>query len=165
MTVPRQLPLASLVGTAQSMHSLMFSRHSCSSASTLPGSAPCSRCLLMLEEQNFKRLRGRLSATFPLDPPLRTHRYRGRAVMFVACALSDTSAQQAASMGKPSAVRAVGGANSRNPIFLARPRRPPPPRILRSFCPLAQVVPCHRVIGADGSLTGAQSAARAAAPA
>ncbi len=40
----------------------------------------------------------------------------------------------ARSIGHPTAVRAVGAANGRNPIAL--------------------VVPCHRVIGADGSLTG-----------
>ncbi len=37
-------------------------------------------------------------------------------------------------IGRPEAVRAVGAANGRNPI--------------------AVIVPCHRVIGADGSLTG-----------
>ena len=37
-------------------------------------------------------------------------------------------------IGKPKAVRAVGAANGRNPIPI--------------------VVPCHRVIGSDGSLTG-----------
>jgi methylated-DNA-[protein]-cysteine S-methyltransferase len=37
-------------------------------------------------------------------------------------------------IGKPSASRAVGHANSRNPISI--------------------IVPCHRVIGADGKLTG-----------
>ncbi len=40
----------------------------------------------------------------------------------------------AASLGDPRACRAVGLANGRNPIAIA--------------------VPCHRVIGADGSLTG-----------
>jgi len=40
----------------------------------------------------------------------------------------------AARIGHPSAARAVGLANGRNPIAL--------------------IVPCHRVIGADGSLTG-----------
>ncbi|RYG40367.1 methylated-DNA--[protein]-cysteine S-methyltransferase [bacterium] len=37
-------------------------------------------------------------------------------------------------LGQPSAVRAVAGANARNPISI--------------------VVPCHRVIGASGKLTG-----------
>lgn len=40
----------------------------------------------------------------------------------------------AASIGKPTATRAVGAANGRNPLPI--------------------VLPCHRVIGADGSLTG-----------
>lgn len=43
-------------------------------------------------------------------------------------------AQQAAAIGRPGASRAVGAANARNPIPI--------------------VLPCHRVIGADGSLTG-----------
>jgi methylated-DNA-[protein]-cysteine S-methyltransferase len=43
-------------------------------------------------------------------------------------------ADLARELGKPKAVRAVGGANGRNPLPI--------------------VVPCHRVIGADGSLTG-----------
>lgn len=40
----------------------------------------------------------------------------------------------ARSLGKPDAVRAVGAANGRNPVSI--------------------VVPCHRVIGANGALTG-----------
>ena len=42
--------------------------------------------------------------------------------------------EQAALIGRPKAVRAVGQANGRNPVPV--------------------VLPCHRVIGADGSLTG-----------
>jgi len=42
--------------------------------------------------------------------------------------------QQAARIGRPAAVRAVGLANGANPIGI--------------------VIPCHRVIGANGSLTG-----------
>ena len=45
-----------------------------------------------------------------------------------------TYAQVAAAIGNPAAVRAVGLANGRNPISI--------------------VVPCHRVIGSDGTLTG-----------
>ena len=40
----------------------------------------------------------------------------------------------ATAIGRPSAVRAVGAANGRNPVCV--------------------VVPCHRVVGAGGSLTG-----------
>lgn len=40
----------------------------------------------------------------------------------------------AARIGRPSAVRAVGAANGRNPIAI--------------------LIPCHRVIGVDGTLTG-----------
>jgi len=43
-------------------------------------------------------------------------------------------AQQAMSIGSPKATRAVGSANGRNPIPV--------------------IIPCHRVIGANGSLTG-----------
>ncbi|PAT43018.1 methylated-DNA--[protein]-cysteine S-methyltransferase [Vandammella animalimorsus] len=43
-------------------------------------------------------------------------------------------AQLAAAIGQPKAMRAVGAANGRNPLSI--------------------VVPCHRVIGANGSLVG-----------
>lgn len=43
-------------------------------------------------------------------------------------------AQLAQRVGKPTAMRAVGAANGRNPLPI--------------------VLPCHRVIGADGALTG-----------
>lgn len=43
-------------------------------------------------------------------------------------------AELARGLGKPSATRAVGAANGQNPIAI--------------------VVPCHRVVGADGALTG-----------
>jgi methylated-DNA-[protein]-cysteine S-methyltransferase len=45
-----------------------------------------------------------------------------------------TYGEIAARLGRPSAARAVGAANGRNPVSI--------------------VVPCHRVIGAGGALTG-----------
>ncbi len=41
---------------------------------------------------------------------------------------------QAAAIGRPGAFRAVGAANGKNPVPI--------------------VLPCHRIVGADGSLTG-----------
>lgn len=43
-------------------------------------------------------------------------------------------AEQAAAIGRPGAFRAVGSANGRNPVAI--------------------ILPCHRVVGADGSLVG-----------
>jgi AraC family transcriptional regulator of adaptative response/methylated-DNA-[protein]-cysteine methyltransferase len=49
-------------------------------------------------------------------------------------ACTTTYAEQAARLGRPSAVRAVANANGKNKISI--------------------ILPCHRVIGADGKLTG-----------
>lgn len=49
-------------------------------------------------------------------------------------AVTCSYAELARSLGRPSAARAVGAANGQNPIAI--------------------VVPCHRVVGADGALTG-----------
>jgi O-6-methylguanine DNA methyltransferase len=45
-----------------------------------------------------------------------------------------TYAEQSKSLGKPKAIRAIASANGANPIAI--------------------LIPCHRVIGSDGSLTG-----------
>lgn len=47
---------------------------------------------------------------------------------------TSTYGKQAAAIGRPRSVRAVGSANGRNPLSI--------------------VLPCHRVVGADGSLAG-----------
>jgi methylated-DNA-[protein]-cysteine S-methyltransferase len=57
-----------------------------------------------------------------------------RALREITCGSTLPYAKLAERIGRPSAVRAVGLANGSNPIGI--------------------VVPCHRVIGANGSLTG-----------
>ena len=57
-----------------------------------------------------------------------------RALREIPVGATESYGQLAARIGKPSASRAVGHANSQNPIAI--------------------VVPCHRVIGANASLTG-----------
>jgi methylated-DNA-[protein]-cysteine S-methyltransferase len=52
----------------------------------------------------------------------------------IACGTTISYGQLAQKIGRPAAVRAVGLANGSNPVGV--------------------VVPCHRVIGSDGSLTG-----------
>ncbi|HEX5053380.1 MAG TPA: methylated-DNA--[protein]-cysteine S-methyltransferase [Planctomycetota bacterium] len=71
----------------------------------------------------------------PLDPvgtPFQLAAWR--ALCTIPFGATRTYAQQAAAVGRPRAARAVGAANARNA--------------------LAIVVPCHRVVGAGGSLTG-----------
>jgi methylated-DNA-[protein]-cysteine S-methyltransferase len=57
-----------------------------------------------------------------------------RALRTIPCGTTISYAKLAGQIGRPNAIRAVGLANGSNPIGV--------------------VVPCHRVIGADGSLTG-----------
>ena len=57
-----------------------------------------------------------------------------RALLRIPFGATASYGEIAAAIGRPGAARAVGGANHRNPIPI--------------------VVPCHRVIGGDGSLTG-----------
>jgi len=57
-----------------------------------------------------------------------------RALLDIPAGTTTTYGALAARIGRPAVVRAVGLANGANPVGL--------------------VIPCHRVIGADGSLTG-----------
>jgi methylated-DNA-[protein]-cysteine S-methyltransferase len=57
-----------------------------------------------------------------------------RALREITCGTTISYAKLAERIGRPSAVRAVGLANGSNPVGI--------------------VVPCHRVIGSNGSLTG-----------
>jgi methylated-DNA-[protein]-cysteine S-methyltransferase len=71
----------------------------------------------------------------PVDPggtPFQTRVWR--ALRRIPAGRTWSYAQMARKLGKPAALRAVGHANGRNPISI--------------------VVPCHRLVGTDGSLTG-----------
>lgn len=57
-----------------------------------------------------------------------------RALSAIAYGTTRSYAEQARAIGRPTATRAVGAANGRNPIAI--------------------LIPCHRVVGRDGSLTG-----------
>ena len=77
----------------------------------------------------------RISFDLPLDlrgTPFQLAAWRSLAEIPYGSTLSYS--QQATLIGRPKAVRAVGRANGRNPVPI--------------------VLPCHRVVGADGSLTG-----------
>jgi len=89
-------------------------------------------CLAQLEEYF---LGTRKEFSLPLD--LRGTEFQmgvWRALTLIKYGETSTYGKIASSIGRPKAVRAVGGANHNNPVSI--------------------IVPCHRVIGSDGSLTG-----------
>ena len=78
-------------------------------------------------------------AALEFDVPLDLHgtefqRRVWRALLAIPSGETRSYGEIAAALGSPAAVRAVGAAVGRNPVSI--------------------VVPCHRVIGSDGSLTG-----------
>lgn len=89
-----------------------------------------------LERQMDEYFKGdRREFDLPLDPVgTEFQRQAWDALRAIPYGATRSYAQQAAAIGRPQAARAVGAANGRNAISI--------------------VVPCHRVIGADGRLTG-----------
>ena len=97
-----------------------------------------------LNDKNFSRAKMQLTQYFdgdrkvfdlPLTPSGTEFQLSvWRALRLIPYGETRSYGQIAEAIDKPKAVRAVGAANGKNPLPI--------------------VVPCHRVIGADGSLTG-----------
>lgn len=89
-----------------------------------------------LEDQLFEFFDGRRKDfDFPLDPPgTPFQKAVWNELLSIPYGETRTYAQIARAVGQPTATRAVGAANGANPI--------------------AVIIPCHRVIGSNGKLTG-----------
>lgn len=102
----------------------------------VPAQGPVSPVLAQAAAQLAEYFAGqRQSFTLPLAPrgtPFQQEVWR--ALCAIPYGQTRSYGQLAAALGRPSAARAVGGACRRNPIWL--------------------MIPCHRVVGASGSLTG-----------
>lgn len=97
-----------------------------------PGTPLLAACVRQLEEYFHGE---RTVFDLPLHPQGTSFRLLcWEALQAIPFGQTRTYAQQAAAIGNAKAVRAVGGADHHNPIMI--------------------IIPCHRVIGADGSLTG-----------
>ena len=101
-----------------------------------PSGAPSSAVLRAAARELEEYFAGkRVSFDLPLDPAGTP--FQGavwRALREVPFGETATYGEIARRVGHPAAARAVGAANGRNPISI--------------------IIPCHRIIGADGSLTG-----------
>jgi methylated-DNA-[protein]-cysteine S-methyltransferase len=88
-----------------------------------------------VEQLNEYFAGSRLSFDLPLDlDGTRFQLAAWRSLAEIPFGATTTYGRQAAALGIPTAARAMGAANRANPVCI--------------------VLPCHRVIGADGSLTG-----------
>ncbi len=108
-------------------------------ADEIDGTAPVSR-----ENEYLEAAASQLDEYFagnracfdvPLDlrgTPFQMATWRG--LLLIPCGATCSYGTLASRIGRPKAVRAVGGANHNNPISI--------------------IVPCHRVVGSDGKLTG-----------
>jgi methylated-DNA-[protein]-cysteine S-methyltransferase len=97
-----------------------------------PIPAPLAECLTQLDEY-FQG--GRTAFSVKLD--LRGTDFQKKVwakLLGVKFGRTTTYKALAAAVGRPAAIRAVGGANHRNPVSI--------------------IVPCHRVVGSDSRLTG-----------
>jgi methylated-DNA-[protein]-cysteine S-methyltransferase len=82
----------------------------------------------------FAGLRSRFELPLDLTAGTPFQQQVWRALLGIAHGTTTSYGLLSAAIGKPAAVRALGAAVGRNPISV--------------------IVPCHRVLGADGSLTG-----------
>ena len=99
--------------------------------------APGHTLLLQARDELQAYLQGRLHAfSVPLDLSSGTPFQQAvwQALLGIPCGQLRGYGALAAQLGRPAAARAVGAAVGRNPVSV--------------------IVPCHRVVGADGSLTG-----------
>ncbi|TQM13063.1 methylated-DNA-[protein]-cysteine S-methyltransferase [Pseudoxanthomonas sp. 3HH-4] len=124
-----------LAATDDGLHAIEFprNRHPASRAGWTEGQHPVLDLAARQLDEYFAATR--LAFDLPLAPRgTDFQRTVWLALAGIAYGETVSYAQLAQRVGKPTAMRAVGAANGRNPLPI--------------------VLPCHRVIGADGSLTG-----------
>lgn len=102
-----------------------------------PGEARARQPLRMMTDVLRRYFEGELTALDDVPVELNGTPFQKQvwlALRRIPCGATISYAELARRIGKAAAVRAVGSANGANPV--------------------AVIVPCHRVIGSDGSLTG-----------
>ena len=128
----------SLIASDRGLHTILWPKTSARQAgiTPVPRRNPDHPMLRQAAAQLDEYFAGtRTDFDIPLD--LRGTRFQvaaWRALAEIPFGETTTYGRQAAALGVPTAARAIGAANRVNPVCI--------------------VLPCHRVVGADGSLTG-----------
>lgn len=126
-----------LVGSDRGLREINWATdRSCGPSVEHESAREAERLLDVVQRQLDEYFAGRRRVfEIPLDPVGTDFQLRAWKVLStIPFGTTISYAEQAAALGDARKARAVGGANGRNPIPI--------------------VVPCHRVIGSDGSLTG-----------
>jgi methylated-DNA-[protein]-cysteine S-methyltransferase len=126
-----------LAATARGLCGIYFAEHKHFKGKQDWRHAPDNPVLLQTARQldeYFAQRRVRFDLPLDMDSGTEFQRSVWQALTAIPFGHSASYAALAQRLGKPRAVRAVGAANGRNPLSI--------------------VVPCHRVIGATGALTG-----------
>lgn len=133
-------PIGALIVVASSrgLRSIYFPHHTARDAAVLDTIATDDRhrdlvCVVSQLDQYFSGHRQNFDVALDLVGT-EFQQLAWRALAEVPYGQTATYAHQASHIGRPKAVRAVGGANKRNPVPI--------------------VLPCHRIVGSNGSLTG-----------
>jgi methylated-DNA-[protein]-cysteine S-methyltransferase len=124
-----------LIGSSRALVGVYFTDHVAASPTSYPEAGAHALLDLAAAELREYFSGTRRSFTTPLEPRgTEFQRAVWAALADIEFAGTRSYGQLAAVIGRPRAVRAVGAANGRNPLSL--------------------FLPCHRVIGSDGTLTG-----------
>ncbi len=121
---------AKIVGNKEGISSVSVMEQDVKTSAVIPESL--QECIKQLEEYFGKK---RTDFELKLNPEGSEFQKKvWRELEEIPYAKTISYSEQSKRMGKLKAIRAIASANGRNPIWI--------------------VIPCHRVIGSDGSLTG-----------
>lgn len=125
-----------IVGDGEAVREIRFGEEGRRSAEVEDGWRRGGAVVVEAKKQLDEYFEGRRRAfDLPLAPSGTKFQLRAwRVLQEIPYGATRSYGEQARAMGQPQAVRAVGAANGRNPIPI--------------------VVPCHRILGGDGTLTG-----------
>lgn len=122
--------IAKICGNADGIHSISVIDEDIEITKIIPDSLKV--CVLQLEEYFQKK---RTEFDLKLNPQGTEFQQRvWQELQLIPFSKTTTYLNQSKKMGNVKAIRAIAAANGKNPIWI--------------------IIPCHRVLGSDGSLTG-----------
>lgn len=137
VTIESPVGTLTLVATTTGLSELLFDKPAATDLRRALGRPSPRRSILSESARQLREYFAGKRSAFEIPLDLSGTEFQRRAwlgLLDIPFGETRSYAEHAARIGHPRAVRAVGAANGRNPIAI--------------------IVPCHRLVGSDGSLTG-----------